>query len=191
MHELALSQSIVDLVLEQARAARLRTVTRVAVAVGAAAGIDPEALRFCFDVVVEETMARGAALVIERVRLRARCRSCRQEFEPATRAPAAPGHDASGAWWPRIPVASSCTRGWAAIACWSGSPANNSRESADAPATPRSGPEDSRPDHRRGRLDQGATTVEEATMKRLWILVAVVMIVGFTVLGAAPDCSAS
>jgi hydrogenase nickel incorporation protein HypA/HybF len=72
MHKLALSQSIVALVLERARAERLRTVTRVAVAVGAAAGVDPEALRFCFDVVVEETMAREAELVIERVRLRER-----------------------------------------------------------------------------------------------------------------------
>ena len=37
MHELALSQSIVELVLERAAAERLRTVTRVVVEVGAAA----------------------------------------------------------------------------------------------------------------------------------------------------------
>ena len=36
MHELALSQSIVDLVLERARVERVRTVTRVVVAVGTA-----------------------------------------------------------------------------------------------------------------------------------------------------------
>jgi hydrogenase nickel incorporation protein HypA/HybF len=60
MHELALSQSIVDLVLERAAAERLRTVTRV-VEVGAAAGVDPEALRFCFDAVAEATAARGAS----------------------------------------------------------------------------------------------------------------------------------
>ena len=85
MHELALSQSILDLVLERARAERLGTVTRVAVEVGAAAGVDPEALRFCFDVVAEETIARGAEFVIAGVPLRARCRSCRHEFEPGTR----------------------------------------------------------------------------------------------------------
>jgi len=83
MHELALSQSIVDLVLERARAERMRTVTRVAVMVGVAAGVDAEALRFCWDVVVEETPARGAELVIAAVPLRARCRSCGHEFEPA------------------------------------------------------------------------------------------------------------
>jgi hydrogenase nickel incorporation protein HypA/HybF len=84
MHELALSQSIVNLVLERARAERLRTVTRVVVAVGAAAGVDAEALRFCRDVVVEETAARGAELVIDEVPLQARCRSCRQEFGMVT-----------------------------------------------------------------------------------------------------------
>jgi Zn finger protein HypA/HybF involved in hydrogenase expression len=38
----------------------------VVVAVGAAAGVDAEALRFCWDVVVEERAARGAKLVMQR-----------------------------------------------------------------------------------------------------------------------------
>jgi hydrogenase nickel incorporation protein HypA/HybF len=63
MHDLALSQSIVDLVLERAAAERLRTETRVVVEVGAAAGVDPESLRFCFEAVTEETAARGAERV--------------------------------------------------------------------------------------------------------------------------------
>ena len=82
MHELALSRSIVDLVIERARAERFRTVTRVTVAVGVGAGVDAEALRFCWDVVAEETAARDAELVIGEVPLGARCRSCGHEFEP-------------------------------------------------------------------------------------------------------------
>ena len=88
MHELALSQSIVELVLERAAAERLRTVTRVVVEVGAAAGVDPEALRFCFQAVTEATAATGAELVIMKVPRRVRCWICRHEFEPAAaRAP--------------------------------------------------------------------------------------------------------
>jgi hydrogenase nickel incorporation protein HypA/HybF len=97
MHELALSQSIVDLVLERAAAERLRTVTRVVVEVGAAAGVDPEALRFCFDAVAEATAVRGAELVIIGVSLRARCRTCRHEFEPAGRLAACPTCGGPGA----------------------------------------------------------------------------------------------
>jgi hydrogenase nickel incorporation protein HypA/HybF len=60
----------------------LRQVTRVMVEVGVAAGIEPDALRFCFDVVAEGTPARGAELAIERIALQARCRECACEFEP-------------------------------------------------------------------------------------------------------------
>ena len=64
-------KNIVDVVLERAATERLRTVTRVVVEVGAAAGVDPEALRFCFDAVAEATAARAAELVIIGVSLRA------------------------------------------------------------------------------------------------------------------------
>jgi hydrogenase nickel incorporation protein HypA/HybF len=97
MHELALSQSILALVLERARAERVRTVTRVAVEVGAAAGVDPEALRFCFDIVVEETVAHGAELVIQPAPLRVRCRSCCTEFEPSSRLAPCPACHRTGA----------------------------------------------------------------------------------------------
>jgi hydrogenase nickel incorporation protein HypA/HybF len=54
-------------------------------------------LRFCFDVVMEETMARGADLVIERAQLRARCRSCRAEFTPPSRRAPCPACHRAGA----------------------------------------------------------------------------------------------
>jgi hydrogenase nickel incorporation protein HypA/HybF len=82
MHELALSQSIVDLVVECARKEDVHAVTRVVVEVGVAAGVEPDALRFCFDIVAADTMARGAELAIETITLQARCRDCAYEFEP-------------------------------------------------------------------------------------------------------------
>ena len=90
MHELALSQSIVDLVIDRARNEGLREVTRVVVEVGAAAGVEPDALRFCFDVVAEGSLARGAELAIETVALQARCRDCACEFKPARLVSACP-----------------------------------------------------------------------------------------------------
>ncbi len=80
MHELALSQSIVNLACECGRREGLRSVTRVVVEVGVAAAVEPEALAFCFDVVAKDTMAHGAELVIERVALLAACRACGVEF---------------------------------------------------------------------------------------------------------------
>jgi hydrogenase nickel incorporation protein HypA/HybF len=82
MHELALSQSIVDQVLERAGQERLWSVTRIVLQVGAGAGVEAEALRFCFDAVTRDTAAQGAELSIEVVALAAKCRECGWAFEP-------------------------------------------------------------------------------------------------------------
>jgi hydrogenase nickel incorporation protein HypA/HybF len=84
MHELALSQSIVDLVTQCAAREGVRRVTRVLLDVGAAAAVEPQALQFCFSAVTEQTVAAGAELVINQVPLRARCRDCTREYSPAT-----------------------------------------------------------------------------------------------------------
>jgi hydrogenase nickel incorporation protein HypA/HybF len=82
MHELALSQSIIDLVLESARKEGVHAITRVVVEVGIAAGVEPDALRFCFDTVAADTLAQGAELVIETIAMQASCQHCASKFEP-------------------------------------------------------------------------------------------------------------
>ncbi len=76
MHELTLSQSIVDLVVECARNEGVHAITRVVVEVGIAAGVEPDALRFCFDLVAANTLAQGAEFTIDTITLQARCRNC-------------------------------------------------------------------------------------------------------------------
>ena len=56
MHELALTQSLVDLVAERTVG---RRVVAVNVRVGDAAGVVPDAMAFCFDVVTVQNAARG------------------------------------------------------------------------------------------------------------------------------------
>ena len=82
MHELALTQTIVDLVVERARREGVRAVSRVTIEVGAAAGVESDALRFCFDIVTADTLVKGAELAIETIALQARCRTCALSFEP-------------------------------------------------------------------------------------------------------------
>jgi hydrogenase nickel incorporation protein HypA/HybF len=99
MHELALTQSIVELVTRCGRQEGLQRVTRVVVEVGAAAAVEPEALNFCFGIVAADTVAAGADLVIERIALRGACRACGAEFEMAHLASPCPG---CGAYGPRV-----------------------------------------------------------------------------------------
>jgi len=82
MHELSLSQSIVDLVAECARKEGMHSVTRVVVEIGVAAGVEMEALKFCFDAVAAGSSIQGATLHIDAVPLAARCEGCGGEFQP-------------------------------------------------------------------------------------------------------------
>ena len=84
MHELALAQSITDLVADCARRERIARVSRIVVEIGAAAPVDPESLLFCFPITANETVAAGAQLVIDRIALRAKCEACQTEYAPET-----------------------------------------------------------------------------------------------------------
>jgi hydrogenase nickel incorporation protein HypA/HybF len=66
MHEMALTESIVDIVCEEARKGGFARVRVVRLQVGAMAHVEPEALRFCFDAVSRGTVAEGATLDIVR-----------------------------------------------------------------------------------------------------------------------------
>src|SRR6478735_3894405 len=70
MHELALTQSIVEMVAEHAQG---RTVKRVTLEVGKLTCVMPDALRFCFDLVAAGTALDGAKLDIREIEGRARC----------------------------------------------------------------------------------------------------------------------
>ncbi len=78
MHELSITQSIVDTI-----AARLGAVTvhRVRLEIGAVSGVVPDAVRFAFEVVTAGTTLDGAVLEIDEPAGRGRCRSCGAEFD--------------------------------------------------------------------------------------------------------------
>ena len=78
MHELALTQSIVEICAERAEGAKVRRVT---LEIGSLAAVMPDALRFCFDVCAGGTGLEGARLEIIDVAGRGRCRACGAQME--------------------------------------------------------------------------------------------------------------
>ncbi len=73
MHELAITQEIVEILRERAGD---RKVRRVVLEIGKLSAVLPDAVRFCFDLCAEGTPAEGAALEIVEPPGRARCRAC-------------------------------------------------------------------------------------------------------------------
>lgn len=78
MHELSITQNVVDVVLDRTGA---RTVTAVHLSVGRLSGVVPDAMRFCFELVAEGTPLAGAQLCIEQPEGWATCRSCDERFQ--------------------------------------------------------------------------------------------------------------
>jgi hydrogenase nickel incorporation protein HypA/HybF len=77
MHELSITQSVVDAVCERAAG---RTVHSVTVRVGVLTAVVADSMRFCFDLVTEGTVAEGARLEIDQPQGAGHCRACDTEF---------------------------------------------------------------------------------------------------------------
>lgn len=90
MHEMSLAQGVLDILRDSARNQSFSRVKTVWLEIGALAGVDPEAIRFCFDAVTRDTLADGAELDIIHVPGQAWCMQCCQAVEIAARMEACP-----------------------------------------------------------------------------------------------------
>ena len=88
MHELSLTQNVVEVCVRKAQG---RQVTVVTIEIGAFSGVEPEAMAFCFEACTRDTLLAGARLDIERVTPRATCDECGREFSPAAYFDPCPG----------------------------------------------------------------------------------------------------
>jgi hydrogenase nickel incorporation protein HypA/HybF len=77
VHELSITQSVVDAVTDHAGDSR---VLSIRLTVGRLSGVVPDAMRFCFELITEGTTLEGARLEIDEPVGQARCGSCGSEF---------------------------------------------------------------------------------------------------------------
>jgi len=73
VHELGIAEGIVEAIRERTGDAR---VARVYLEIGRLSCVEPEAIRFCFELVAKGTGVEGAFLEIAETPGRARCRGC-------------------------------------------------------------------------------------------------------------------
>ncbi len=81
MHELAITQSMLDLVLEQAEKAEARNVGKINLVIGEMTGVVGQCVQFYFDFLSKGTPAEGASLSFKVIPTTARCRGCDKNFE--------------------------------------------------------------------------------------------------------------
>lgn len=76
MHEMSLAEGVLQVLEDSAKANGFTRVNTVWLEIGALAGVEVEAMRFCFDVVVKGTLADGCRLEIVETEGQGCCMAC-------------------------------------------------------------------------------------------------------------------
>ena len=79
MHELGITQSIVDIAEKTAREQNAEKVLSVTVEIGELSGVVADAVEFCFEACIQQTLLEGCRLIIIQTPGRARCDDCGAE----------------------------------------------------------------------------------------------------------------
>ena len=83
MHEMAITMSLLDLVLEEAAKAGASKITTVNIVLGEMTGIIDQYVQANFELLSQNTPAEGATLTFQNVPRKARCRQCAHVFQPS------------------------------------------------------------------------------------------------------------
>jgi len=76
MHEMSITQGIIELCQEHAKGRRVRSLD---VEIGELSSVVPEAIEFCFEACTRDTLLEGASLNIIRVPGAGHCLGCERE----------------------------------------------------------------------------------------------------------------
>lgn len=76
MHELGITQSIVEIAEKTAREQNAERVLSVTIEIGDLSGVIPDAVEFCFEACVQGTLLEGSRLCISRIPGRGKCNDC-------------------------------------------------------------------------------------------------------------------
>jgi hydrogenase nickel incorporation protein HypA/HybF len=82
MHELAVTESIVEIACRHALLAGADRVVRIKLVIGDLSSIVDDSVQFYFDFVSQNTTASGATLVFDRVPVRLLCEGCGNRWCP-------------------------------------------------------------------------------------------------------------
>jgi hydrogenase nickel incorporation protein HypA/HybF len=81
MHELSVTEKILDIVIKHARVNHVRKVISITLIIGEMSDLENEWIQHYFDYLSKDTVAAGAVLKIEKVPIVLKCNPCGQTME--------------------------------------------------------------------------------------------------------------
>ena len=82
MHELAITQNILDLALDEAKAVQANRISKINLVIGELSGVVRDSVEFYFDFLRKDSLAAAATLEFTMIPAQLKCRDCRTEFNP-------------------------------------------------------------------------------------------------------------
>ena len=84
MHELAVTESILEIALRHAREKNARSITGLYLVIGQWSSIVDDSVQFYWDIISDGTIAKGAILHFQRVPVVLTCQDCGKDYQPAS-----------------------------------------------------------------------------------------------------------
>ena len=93
MHELTITESILEIALKHADKANASRITDLYLVIGQLSSIVDESVQFYWDIIADGTIAKGAKLHFQRKPTEISCLDCGRQYSPPTNQMACPDCD--------------------------------------------------------------------------------------------------
>jgi len=80
MHELAVTENILNIAIKHAEKEKARKVTDIHLVIGQLSSIIDDSVQFYWDIISKNTLCEDSKLHFERIQARFKCNSCSKEF---------------------------------------------------------------------------------------------------------------
>jgi hydrogenase nickel incorporation protein HypA/HybF len=82
MHELPITQNILDIVLRHAEQAGATSVTDINIVIGRLSSVIDDSIQFYWGLIAKDTIAEGAVLHFRRIQPMLKCKECGTGYDP-------------------------------------------------------------------------------------------------------------
>jgi hydrogenase nickel incorporation protein HypA/HybF len=82
MHELSITESILDIALRHAIEAKASKITDIYLVIGQLSSIVDNSVQFYWDIISNDTLAEGSKLHFKRIPTEMQCQDCQNQYKP-------------------------------------------------------------------------------------------------------------